>query len=288
MWNAFIGLMINILLFIYNLVGNFGLAIILFTLLIRLITHPLTVSQLKGSTAMQDLQKDPEWIDAQAKYKDDREKLAQVQMEIYKKYGINPFSSCLPTLIQFPIIIGLYQAVIQSLGSSPLELLNLTRHIYPGFLNAANLIPLESKFLWMNLGQPDLINIPGLPFGIPILAVIVLATTYIQGKLITPAPTNSKDQSAQMMGTMNLMMPFMMGYLALTLASGLSLYFVASNLIGIAQYAILGKANWSNLLPSKKSDPTNTASIAAPKAKKPDISVTVDNKPVRSEKPKKK
>jgi YidC/Oxa1 family membrane protein insertase len=250
MWDAFIGLMVNILLFIYNIVGhNFGIAIILFTLLIRLITHPLTVQQLKGAQSMQDLQKDKRWLDVQAKYKNDKEKLSQEQMKLYKEMGVNPFASCLPTLIQFPIIIGLYQAVIQSLATTPIELLNLTRHIYPGLLQVSSIIPLNNRFLWMDLGKPDLINVSWLPFGIPILAVIVLITTYVQSKLITPPPANPKDQSAQISGMMNLYMPFLMGYLALTLASGLSLYFVASNLIGIGQYAMLGKVNWKSVIP---------------------------------------
>lgn len=252
MWNAFIGIMINILLFIYNLIGNFGIAIILFTLLIRLITHPLTVQQLKGTTAMQKLNENKEWQEIQKKYKDDKEKLSQEQMRLYKELGINPFASCLPTLIQFPIIIGLYQAIIQSMAVTPLELLNLTRHVQPALLDVAKLIPLNSSFLWMNLGQPDRLFIPGIPFGIPILAVVVVITTYLQSKLMTPPSANPKDQSGQMMGMMNIYMPFLMGYLAYTLASGLSLYFIASNLIGIAQYAMLGRVNWSNLLPRRK------------------------------------
>lgn len=251
MWDAFIGVMINILLFIYNSIGhNFGIAIILFTLLIRLVTHPLTVQQLKGAQSMQDLQKDKRWLDMQAKYKGDKEKLSQEQMKLYKEMGVNPFASCLPTLIQFPIIIGLYQAVIQALATTPIELLNLTRHIYPGLLQVSSIIPLNNRFLWMDLGKPDLINVSWLPFGIPILAVIVVITTYIQSKLITPPPANPKDQGAAISGMMNLYMPFLMGYLALTLASGLSLYFVASNVIGIGQYAMLGKVNWKSLIPS--------------------------------------
>lgn len=269
MWNAFIGGMINVLLYIYSVVGNFGVAIILFTLLIRLITHPLTVQQLKGSTGMQALQSDPRWIEAQKKYKDDKEKLAQEQMKLYKELGINPFGACLPTLIQFPIIIGLYQAVIQSLATTPLQLLTLSNHIYPWLLNAANVIPLKNTFLWMNLGQPDLLHPSWLPFPIPILAVVVVITTYIQSKLMTPASTNPGDQSGQMMGMMNLYMPFLMGYLALTLASGLSLYFVASNLIGIGQYAMLGKVNWSNLLPKNLfSRPVSAAPVDDKKSTK--------------------
>lgn len=244
---------INVLLFIYNVVGqNFGVAIILFTLLIRLLTHPLTVQQLKGSTAMQDLQKDKRWLAMQEKYKNDKEKLAQEQMKLYQEMGISPFASCLPTLIQFPIIIGLYQSVIGTLASTPMELLHLVRRIYPGVLNVDTLIPLNSQFLWMDLGQPERLHLPFLSFGIPVLAIIVLTTTYIQSKLMSPPSTGPKDQSAQMMGMMNIYMPLLMGYLALTLASGLSLYFVVSNLIGIGQYAMLGKLNWRNLLPSRK------------------------------------
>ncbi len=247
---------VNVLLFIYNLVGqNFGIAIILFTILIRLITHPLTVQQLKGTQGMQNLQKDPRYIEMQKKYKGDRERLAQEQMKLYKELGINPFGACLPTLIQFPIIIGLYQSVIRALASSPMELLDLTKHLYPNFLPVSNLIPLHSNFLWMNLGKPDLIPVPGIPLigGIPILAIIVVVTTYLQSKLMTP-PSTGNDQGAQMGKMMNLYMPFLMGYLALTLASGLSLYFVASNIIGIAQYAALGKISLSSLLPLKKEE----------------------------------
>ena len=116
---------VNVLLLIYTYVfHNFGLAIILFTALIRLITYPLNVQQIKGATAMQDLQKDKRWIDMQSKYKNDKEALAQEQMKLYKELGINPMASCLPTLIQFPIIIGLYQSITKALAASPLDLLS--------------------------------------------------------------------------------------------------------------------------------------------------------------------
>ena len=257
MWDAIIITpFINVLLFIYNLVGqNFGIAIILFTLLIRLVTHPLMAKQIKGSQAMQQMQNDPEWQAIQKKYKDDKEKLAAEQMRFYKERKISPFASCLPTLIQFPIIIGLYQAIIQTMASTPIELLKLVRHIYPALLKVESLIPLNSRFLWMDLGQPERLYIPGLSFGIPILVIIVVVTTYMQSKLITPSSNNPGDQAAQMSKMMNWYMPIFMGYLAWTLASGLALYFVVSNLIGIGQYALLGKINWSNLNPFQKATP---------------------------------
>jgi YidC/Oxa1 family membrane protein insertase len=242
---------INVLLFIYNLVGqNFGIAIILFTILIRLVTHPLMAQQIKGTQGMQNLQKDKRWLDMQEKYKNDKERLSQEQMKLYKELGINPFASCLPTLIQFPIIIGLYQSVIQTLAATPIELLRLVRHIYADWLNVAAIIPLNSHFLWMDLGRPERLYLPFLPnFGIPVLAIIVVISTYLQSKLITPPSNNPKDQSAMMGNMMNIYMPFLMGYLAYTLASGLSLYFVISNLVGILQYALLGRLNLKNLFP---------------------------------------
>ena len=254
MWDTIIiGPFINILLFIYNLVGqNFGIAIILFTILVRLITYPLTAQQLKGTKKMQELQNDKRWLEIQTKYKNDREKLSQEQMKMYKDIGYNPMSACLPTLIQFPIIIGLYQAIIRALASTPLELLGLMRFIYGGVQDAGSMIPLNSSFLWMDLGLPERLHLPILSFGIPVLAIVVVITTYLQSKLSQPATTSSNpgSQSSAMMGNMmNIYMPFLMGYLAYTLAAGLSLYFVISNVVGILQYALMGRLNWKNLLP---------------------------------------
>ncbi len=246
---------INLLLWIYNLVGNFGIAIILFTTLTRVILYPLTQKQIKSSKAMQELQSDKRYIEIQKKYANDKEKLAQEQMKLYQELKINPLSSCLPTLIQFPIIIGLYQALIQSLASAPIDLLNLSRHIYPKLLQISEILPLNSKFLWMEMGQPERLYIPGTNFGIPVLAIIVVITTYISTKIITPpSQPGTNDQSAMMTKMMNLSMPVLMGWLAWSLQSGLAIYFVTTNLIQIAQYAISGNVHWNNLLFWKKTE----------------------------------
>jgi len=248
MWDLFVSLFINVLLWIYNVVGqNFGIAIILFTILIRIVTWPLNAQQMKGAKAMQDLQNDKEYQSIQKKYAKDREKFAQEQMRIYRERGINPFGSCLPTLIQFPIIIGLYQSITRALAATPLDLLKLSRSINPAILNVSDIIPLKSHFLWMNLGQPE--SFPILGFSIPLLALIVAITTYIQSKLTLPANPNPNDQGAAMGQSMTITMPLMLGYFALTFPSGLAVYFITSNLLGIVQYAAQGKANWSNLLP---------------------------------------
>ena len=137
MWDTYIVTpMTNLLLWIYTLIGgNFGVAIILFTIVIRLATYPLTAQQMKSTQAMQEMQKSKEWQDIQKKYKNDRERLAQEQMRLYKELGVNPFGSCLPMLIQLPIIFGLYQAIVRALAASPFQLLTLSQSIY-SFLSA--------------------------------------------------------------------------------------------------------------------------------------------------------
>ncbi len=251
--------MINSLMWIYSgLAQNFGLAIIVFTILVRLITYPLTASQIKSTKSMQDMQKSKKWQDIQKKYKGDREKLSKEQMNLYKEMGVSPFGSCLPTLIQFPVIIGLYQAIIRALAVTPFQLLELTRHIYP-FYNAAALIPLNNYFLWLDLSLPEKdygVAIAG--FTIPILAILVMATTFLQSRLMTP-PSTTGDQGANMGRAMTLYMPLFMGYLAYSFPSGLALYFVTSNLVGILQYGVMGKLDWRNLLPARFSSGSKTS-----------------------------
>ena len=254
MWNTFILYpMVNILIWIYNfLLHNFGLAIVIFTVLIRLLTYPLTAQQLKSQKKMTELQGSKKWQDIQKKYKDDKEKLAQEQMKIYQEMGINPLGSCLPLVIQFPIMIGLYQAISLAMASAPVQLLNLSRSLY-SFIPASQLIPLNSKFLWMNLGLPEISSPNALViagFAVPIMTIIVVVTTYLQSKLMTP-PANPGDQGAQMSKMMSLYMPILMGWIAYSLSSGLALYFIISNVLGVAQYALMGNIHWENLLPKK-------------------------------------
>jgi YidC/Oxa1 family membrane protein insertase len=142
------------------------------------------------------------------------------------------------------------------MASTPLSMLQLARTVndFPiQFLNVSSLIPLNSRFLWMDLGRPEGIPLPFdvsfLPNGFPLLALVVAFTTYLQSKLTMPASSNPNDQSAMMSKQMTLMMPLMLGWFALNFASGISVYFITSNLLGIVQYAATGRAHWKNLLP---------------------------------------
>src|SRR3954465_9917786 len=161
-WNALIiNPFTNMLLLIYAFVGNFGLSIILFTILIRLLTHPFMAAQIKSSTAMQALTQSDEWKKMQEKYKGDQEKIGQETMRLYKEHGVNPFASCLPMLLQLPIMLGFYQSIVHAIGATPMQLLGVVRSIYPWLekitpaASLSALIPIHSHFLWMDLGQPE-------------------------------------------------------------------------------------------------------------------------------------
>jgi len=243
MWDTLIlNPLVNLMIWLYGLLGNnILLAILSLTILIYMLTVPLTMQQQKSMAATQAVQ--PKLEEIKKKYKNDPEKLQQAQMELYKEAGVNPLGGCLPMLIQFPILIGLYQAITQSLAASPIQLLNLSRHIYypvPDFLrwlpNAPALIPLNSRFAWLDLAQPDPIYI---------LPVLVVITTFLTNKMMTPPATD--PQQASMTSTMSLTMPLFIGYISLTFPAGLSIYWVVSNLVRFAQYLAMGKVSTKNL-----------------------------------------
>lgn len=250
-WNTLIlDPLINALLYIYNfigptlgLAGAFGLAIIVFTIVIKLITLPLTIKQQQSTQKTQALQNDPEFQKIQKKYKGNRQKLQEEQMKLYKKKGINPLAGCLPMIISLPIIFGLYGAIIRSLADSPSPLLEFSNHIYSSV--SSTIIPLDSQFLWMDLGQPERFPVPaleGIPIigdGIPILAIIVVVTSYLQTKLTTPPQPGA--QGAGMTQMMGIYMPLLLGYFAYSFAAGLALYFVVSNVFTIGQAVVMDR-----------------------------------------------
>ncbi len=206
---------------------NFGLAIIALTIIVRLALWPLMRRQLESTKAMQSMQ--PKIQELQKKYGKNQQKLQQEMMKLYKEAGINPAGCLWPMLIQFPIWIALYQAIIKALATTPENLLDLAQHLYSwGVVSQA--IPLNSQFLWLDLGQPD---------HTLILAIIVGGTMWVQQKMTTAPTVDPRQQSTNSM--MLLMMPFMFGLFTLMFPSGLPLFWAASNVIGIlSQYFFTG------------------------------------------------
>jgi YidC/Oxa1 family membrane protein insertase len=216
--------MINLLLLFYSFLGHQTvLAVALLTFLFRMALTPLTLSQQKSARKQQELQ--PKLREIQEKYKNDQERLAQEQMKLYRESGLNPLGGCLPLLIQLPLMLGFYQAITRTLAATPLELLALPELIYRWLPGLSGLIPLRSNFLWMDLALPD-------PYYV--MPVLVGLTTFLQQKLMTP---QSSDPQAQAMSQqMMITMPLFLGFISMNYASGLSIYFLISNLVGIVQY----------------------------------------------------
>jgi len=228
-WHLIIGNpVLNVLIALSHLLsGEFGLAIIALTIIVRLISWPLTKRQLNSTKALQDMQ--PKIQELQKKYGKNKQKLQQEMMKLYKEAGVNPLGCLWPMLIQFPIWIALYQAIMRALATTPENLLDLAHRLYSwDIVNQA--IPLNSHFLWLDLGQPD----PYL-----ILAIIVGGTMWVQQKMTQAPAVDPRQASTSRM--MLLMMPLMFGFLTLMFPSGLALYWAVSNIIGIiTQYFVTG------------------------------------------------
>ncbi len=245
LWTAIIlEPMINLLVLLYSLLfNNFVLAIVGLTILIRLLTYPLLRQQLRSVKAMQELS--PQLQALQKQYEKNREKLTEETMKLYREHGVNPAGGCLPSLVQLPVWVGLYQSIYQVLGEAPEQLMNLSQHIYHSvpFLYdlARRAIPLNSRFLWLNLAQPDPGLFPSLPvpFNVPILVLLVVATMWLQQKM--SAVPSADPQQASMNQTMSIMMPIMFGFFTLQVSSGLAIYWIVSGALGIIQqYFVTG------------------------------------------------
>ncbi|MCU0511142.1 MAG: YidC/Oxa1 family membrane protein insertase [Anaerolineae bacterium] len=241
MWDLIFNPFVTLLTWMYSVLNrDIVLAIIIFTVLVRIITYPLLAKQQQSAKRMQELQ--PRLKKIQEKYKDDREKLAQAQMDLYREAGVNPFGGCLPLLIQFPILIGLYQAIYFALSNTPYQLVDLSeRLLIPGL---DGLIPMQNMWLGMNLTQPP--TPPVNPAYALVLPLLVMATTYVQMKLSQPPTTSTPsdgppNQMEATMRSMTTIMPIMFGFFALSFSVGLSVYFITSNVIGIVQYSPWGK-----------------------------------------------
>jgi YidC/Oxa1 family membrane protein insertase len=182
---------------------------------------------------MQELQ--PEIEKLRDKYGDDQETLSQEQMKLWRKAGVNPAGGCLPLIIQLPIMIALYRAIIFIVPSTPVQLFQFSGQIFiDNWLpSLTGLVPLQSTFLGMNLGQPPS-PAQWWAYSLPIL---VFATSWLQQKLLTPPRAGDGQSQAEAMNQqMQIMMPLMFGFISLQYATGLSIYFIISNLFGMAQF----------------------------------------------------
>lgn len=240
--------LLNLLVYFYNLVPghDLGIAIIILTIIIRLILYPLSAKSIKSQKSLQKLQ--PEIDKIKKKFKDDKEKMSKETMDYYRKNKINPLSSCLPLLIQFPVLIGIFRVLRDGINNP--ESLNL---LYSFVNNPGKLDP---SFLgFMDLGVRNVY-----------LAVIAGAAQFWQSRMLLKKRKTQKqvkkstsamgDIASSMSSQMAYVMPVLTVFIALSFPAGLSLYWVVTTLFAIVQQKIIfsrkEKTEQVPALPSKE------------------------------------
>lgn len=222
--------LVNALFFIYGIIPghDFGLSIIIFTVIIRLLLWPLAGKQLHSQKKMQALQGDIAKV--RAKAAGDKQKESAMLMELYKEKEVNPFSACLPTLLQFPVLIAMFVVFKKATGSigdintilyEPVKNLAYIKQVLAGQ------VPFSTNlFGIVNMAKPS-----------AVLAIIAGITQYIQVKMITPKKqkTDTKDPQAQMTSLMNYTFPALTVFIAWSLPSALPTYWITTNLVAILQ-----------------------------------------------------
>lgn len=212
---------LNFLVLIYNFTPghDIGIAIIVMTIIIKLVLYPFSLKSIKSQKALQDIQ--PKIEEIKVKYKDNKEKLAQEMMTLYKNEKVSPFSSCLPLLIQLPFLIAVFEVFRSGLSNGSLEVL------YPFIDNPGSLNPIAFGF-W-DLSKPQII-----------LAILAGLAQFWQVKMLSTKKPEiktdaSKDES--MMVIMNkqmmFMMPIMTVFIGASLPGGLSLYWFMTTLLTV-------------------------------------------------------
>ncbi len=255
---------INLLVIILNLLqvihlpGALGFAIIILTVLIRLLVWPFMATQLKSAKKMAELK--PHLDELKNKHKNDKQALASAQMALYKEHGVNPAGGCLPSLIQIPIVIALYQTIFTFFsGTNGLSQINSA--LYP-FLNKLQAVP-DLNFLGVNLASKpaDFAQVGTFILLVPVLTALL---QFIQSKMMTPMavkkyPSDSTEEKKEKEGMedsmsavqsqMSYLMPLMVGYFAFQFPVGLAIYWNTFTILGIVQqYRISGWGGLSVLI----------------------------------------
>lgn len=219
---AICGFLLWLLKFFYSIIPNYGVGIILLTIVVRSITTPLTLKQLRSTRSMSKLK--PQIDEINVKYRSDPQKKQAAIMELYAKNGVNPMASCtggcLPMLIQMPVFFGLFMVFGRAI--------ELRGQPFMGWITDLS----RSDVIWNGITIPFV-----MPDGIAILPIIMVFTTYFQTKQSMASMTDPAQQKM-----MVWMMPIMMFLFSAVMPSGLVLYWIVSNLWGIGQYALVNRS----------------------------------------------
>jgi YidC/Oxa1 family membrane protein insertase len=244
-FEALLNFLGSALAYFYQVIPNYGVAIVLLTVAVRVVLLPLTIKQTRSMQEMQRLQ--PELKRLQAKYKGgDKQKLNEEMMKLYKEHHVNPLGGCLPMLLQLPILWAFYR-VLEACGQT----VKGSKACLPAYVGVGH-IPKTSAlyraivaghhwFLGINLGlSPVAVLHQGILKALPafVLVVLMVATTWYQQQQIMAVSTGQQAQQMQMMGKI---MPLLLGVFSLELVAGISVYWVASNLWTVGQQSVILK-----------------------------------------------
>ena len=276
----------NLLMALYSVIGDFGVAIIIFTIIIRILLWPLVVKQLHQVKAMRKLQ--PELARIKKAAKGNRQLEGMQMLELYKKHEVKPFRSILMLLIQLPIFIALFQ-VIRIFTSERERIESFTYSFLEGFPRIAELIARPDQFDESLLGVINLTQVALQSEGITMFFLVALAgiaayTQYLISKQTSPQQSTKRfrdvmaeaaagkepDQAelnAVMMGKMIKFLPIMMLFIMLSLPGALALYYATSNLFAAAQQHYLLKKDVEELEEIADQSPTGTGKKATAKAR---------------------
>jgi YidC/Oxa1 family membrane protein insertase len=245
-WGVVARFLTKVLHVFYGVVGNYGIAIIMLTVVVRLCMFPLSRKQALSAQKMQELQ--PEMKKINEKYKGKNEERARAMQELWRKHNYNPMGGCLLAFVQLPIFIGLYRALMidVELRGAPL--------FSEAIRWCSNLGAPDMLFYWGNWSPQFLFSETGWlgPY-FNVLPLVTIVLFLVQQKMFMPPPTD--EQSAMQQKIMTYMMIFM-GFFFYKVASGLCLYFIASSLWGIGERKLLPK------LIAKKAPPTSGTAAA--------------------------
>jgi len=232
---------LNILSLFYNYTFSLGISIILLTILIKMLLFPFMVPTFKNMQKQKAIK--PQLDDLKEKYKDDKKKLTEEQMKLFKEHGINPTSGCLTQLVTIFVLIGLYQVIQRFTNITSLDQLN--NDIYFTFMKFENISIAESfKFLIFDLKVPDHTYILPIIAGVATLitSAMMLPEVSLEEKIVRKVSKDPMEEMAYTMQTqMTVLAPVMTFFVGLQIPAGLTLYIVISSIISIAQqYYLLG------------------------------------------------
>ena len=246
-WDLLLDIIGTILAFFYQIIPNYGIAIILLTLAVSLIMFPLTLKQTRSMKAMQEIQ--PEVKRLQKELKGDREELNKQLMALYQERGVNPAAGCLPLLVQMPIWFALFSVLRTGSGIPEDSDLGGVVSEARAALDAGAALTSSAfddvSFLGMNLlaSPSQAVSLDNILASIPyiLLILVIVAAGYYQQIQTTRTRGDGGEQSqaAQGMQTAMKVMPVFFGFISWTLPSGLGLYFGTSNLFRIGQQALI-------------------------------------------------